>query len=41
VRDNLQQELHRVRDDMSQRMQLMIELAGQVLMIYWWPVKPI
>ena len=31
VRDNLQQELHRVRDDMSQRMQLMIELAGQVL----------
>lgn len=31
VRDHLQQELHKVRADMSQRMQLMIDLAGQVL----------
>ena len=30
VRSELQSELHKVRDDMSQRMKLMIELAGQV-----------
>lgn len=31
VRSELQNELHKVRDDMSQRMKLMIELAGEVL----------
>ena len=31
VRSELQSELHKVRDDMSQRMKLMIELAGEVL----------
>lgn len=31
VRTSLQQELHKVRTDMSQRMELMIEVAGQVL----------